>query len=86
LEQLALAEHDLRLRAQPLRQVVEALDGFADPDEPPEEPRTPREERARAGEERRQGQRAPENRYVAFAFLISAEIAGRISCRSPITA
>ena len=85
LEQLPLAEHDLRLCAQALRQVVEALDRLAAADEPPEQPGTPREERARDGEQRRQRERGRED-YVCLVFLISAEIAGRISCRSPITA
>jgi len=86
LEQLALPEDDLGLRPQATRDVVEALDRLAEVNEPPEQPRTPREERPRDGKERGKSERARENRYVPLTFLISAEMAGRISCRSPMTA
>ena len=79
LEELPLAEHDLGLCAKPLRHVVEPLDRLAQPYEPPEQPRAPCEERSRHGEERREDERCRENRYVPLTFLISAEIAGRIS-------
>jgi hypothetical protein len=45
LEELALAEDDLGLGTEAQRDVVEALDGLAELDEPPEQPRAPREQR-----------------------------------------
>ena len=86
LEQLPLAENDLHLRTQAPRNVVEPLHGLAHPHEPPEQPGAPGEEHDGRGEQRRQGERAREDGYLPLTFLISAEIAGRISWRSPITA
>ena len=66
--------------------VVRPLDRLCAGDEPPEEERAPREEAARDREQRAEPERAREDRYVPRAFLSSAEMAGTISWRSPITA
>ena len=87
LEQLALSEHDHRFVADATRNVVVALDRLRRANETDEQQRAPREERPRDGERRRERERAGKRRcYASRAFLSSAEIAGTISCRSPITA
>jgi hypothetical protein len=85
LEQLALSEHDHRFVADTAGDVVVAFDRSPRADETDEQERTPREERAGDGERRRERNRAGERCY-SRAFLSSAEIAGTISCKLPITA
>jgi hypothetical protein len=86
LQELPLAEHDHGLVADPAGEVVAPLDGLAGADEPRQEERAPREQAAGEGEQGREPDRAGGDGYVPPAFLSSAEIAGTISCRSPITA
>jgi hypothetical protein len=86
LQQLPLAEHDDRLVAEAARDVVRALDRLAGANEPHEEERAPGEEAARGREQRPEPERAREDRYAPRTFLSSAEMAGTISWRSPITA
>ena len=86
LEQLALAEHDLGLVADAPRQVVEAVDRLAEPDEVDEQLRAAREEEAADGERRRERERSGQRRLWRARLLSSAVIAGTISVRSPITA
>jgi hypothetical protein len=85
LEQLPLSKNDHRFVADTAGDVVVALDRLPRADETDEQERTPREERASDGERRRERNRAGERCY-SRAFLSSAEIAGTISCRLPITA
>src|SRR5215216_6597987 len=86
LEQLALPEHDLRLVAHALRDVVEALDRLAEPDQVDEQLRAAGEQVAADRKRRRERERSEQDVYVERAFLSSAVIAGTISVRSPITA
>jgi hypothetical protein len=86
LQQLPLAEDDLRLVAHALRHVVRTVDRLAGADDADEEEGAPGEEAAGDGDERGQAERARQDVYAPRAFLSSAEIAGTISCRSPITA
>ena len=88
LEQLPLAEHDHRFVADPTWNVVVPLDRLRSAHEADEQQRAPREEGPRDGERSRERERACKRRcpYASRAFLSSAEIAGTISCRSPITA
>jgi hypothetical protein len=85
LQQLPLAEDDDGLVPNALRQVVVAREGRTEADEAREEQGAARRERDRDGRDRRQGERGQDDGYPALAFLSSAEIAGTISCRSPIT-
>jgi hypothetical protein len=85
-EQLALAEHDHRLVAEASGDVVAAVDRLAGPNEPRQVDGAPEEEAARDEEQGGERDRAGGDGYVPRAFLSSAEIAGTISCRSPITA
>ena len=57
LEQLLLAEHDDRLVAHPLRDVVEPLHRLAEPDEPGEQERAAAEQRARDAEDEEERER-----------------------------
>ena len=86
LQQLALAEHDLRLVAHARWNFVEALGRLAHPDEVDEQLGAAREQRAAHGEGSGQRQRSGQDRYGERAFRSSAVIAGTISARSPITA
>jgi hypothetical protein len=86
LEQLLLPEDDHRLVADASRDVVSSIERLRRANEPREEERAPTEERTRDGEERRESDRAGECRYDPRTFRSSAEIAGTISCRFPITA
>ena len=86
LQQLALAEDEHGLLADARADVVEALDRLAHPNQPDEQQRTAREQPARDREGGGERDRAGGDRYWALAFRSSAEIAGTISCRSPITA
>jgi hypothetical protein len=85
LEQLPLSEHDHGFVANATWNVVVAFDRLPRANETDEQERASREERARDGERRRERNRAGERCY-SRAFLSSAEIAGTISCRFPITA
>jgi hypothetical protein len=85
LEQLPLPENDHGFVANAPRNVVVALDRLRRTDETDEQERAPREERSRDGEGRRERERPRQGCY-SRAFLSSAEIAGTISCRFPITA
>ena len=58
LQQLALAEHDHRLVADPLRHVAGTVDRPSLPDEPHEEERTAREQAAADRHERGEPERA----------------------------
>ena len=86
LEQLALAEHDLRLVADAPRQVVEALGGLAHAHEVHEQLRPASEQHAADGERRGERQRSHQHVYGERALLSSSVMAGTISVRSPITA
>jgi hypothetical protein len=86
LQQLALAEHDLGLVAHTLRDVVEALDRLAEPDEVDEQLRAAGEQEPAYRKRRGERQRSQRDVYAERAFLSSAVIAGTISVRSPITA
>jgi hypothetical protein len=86
LEQLALAQHDLGLVADALRQVAGTVDRLAEPDEADQQLRAASEEAAADGKRCRERERSGQDRYCARALLSSAVIAGTISARSPITA
>ena len=81
LQELLLAEDDLRLGDDALLHVARPVARLRVEHEPRQEHRTAREDAAAHEHERREGDRAyPRTR------LSSALIAGTISCRSPITA
>jgi hypothetical protein len=86
LQQLALAEDNRRLVQRSFRQVAGAVDRFAREREANQEEGAPRKQPARDREQRRESKRARERVYAPRAFRSSAEIAGTISCKSPITA
>jgi len=86
LKELLLAEDDHRLVAGAPRHVARAVDRLARADEPPEKDGALGEEPAGDGEQRREAERARQRRYAPRAFLSSAEMAGTISWRSPMTA
>jgi hypothetical protein len=86
LEQLALTEDDLRLVADPDRDVVEALGRPAEPEQVDQELCAAREQETADREGRREGDRSDGDVYGPRAFLSSAVMAGTISVRSPITA
>jgi hypothetical protein len=86
LQQLALSEHDRRLVAKPDRDVVESVGGLPEPDEPREQEGAAGKERTRDRDRGRERDTASDALYSPLAFMISPEIAGTISCRSPITA
>jgi hypothetical protein len=86
LQELALAEDDLRLVADACRDVVEALGRLAAPDQVDQELGATREQESADREGRREGDRSDGYVYGPRAFLSSAVIAGTISVRSPITA
>ena len=86
LEQLALAEDDRGLVTYPSRGIVGPRNRCPGPDQCQQEPHAlPEQHRARP-RQRGQHHRGHDDAYVPFTFLISAEIAGTTSCRSPITA
>ena len=88
LEQLALAEHDRRLVLDPPSGCRRrGTTGCACRATRPDQQADPAAEQ-RAADDHRGSKRDGGDRrdYVPFAFRISALIAGRISCRSPITA
>ena len=85
LQELALAERDHRLVAQPGRHLARAVARLRGPDKPHEQERPAGEEHAshrHHGRQRHQGERV----YPPLAFAIAAVMAGTTSCRSPITA
>ena len=86
LQKLPLAEDDHRLVPYAAGKVVEAVDWLACADEPIEEKRAPREQAAADDQCGRQRERTERDCYAPLALRSSAEIAGTISCRSPITA
>jgi hypothetical protein len=86
LEQLLLPEHDHGLVPHSLGNVVEALDGLAEPDERDEQPGAAGEERAAHRERSGETERSQRDVYEDCAFLSSAVMAGTTSARSPITA
>ena len=86
LQQLALAQHDRRLVLGAPRAVAGALDRRPRPQQRHQEAHADGEQapahRQRGGEQ----DGGDGDAYVPRTFLISAEIAGTTSCRSPITA
>ena len=82
VKQLALSDDDDRLLLGPLRHVAEPRSGLAAPDQADEEKRPATEQCAGDHERCRQGDRGDE---VHLCLRISAEIAGTISFRSPVT-
>ena len=76
LQQLALAEHDLRLVANPLGEVVEAGRGLAHPHEADEQPRPAGEEHAANRERGREGERSERDGYRSL-------LAGRTTACAP---
>ncbi len=86
LEQLALPEDDRGLAENPAADVIRAVDRRRRPQQPGQEPGPDEEQRSADRDRGGQRQRGDQRRYVPLAFLISAEIAGTTSCRSPITA
>ena len=86
LEELALTEDDRRLVTRPARHVAGATDRLGAAHEPDEQARAACEQ----GSARREGDGEEDGGdgrdYLLLAFLISAEIAGTTSWRSPITA
>ena len=86
LQQLALAEHDCRLVAHPAGTVAGAGYGRTRANESEQEPHTLSEQDRAHPRQRGEHDGGDEDAYVPFTFLISAEIAGTTSCRSPITA
>ena len=86
LQQLALAQHDRRLVLGAPRAVAGALHRRARLQQRHQEA-DPDGEQAPAHRQRRGEQDGGDgDAYVPRTFLISAEIAGTTSCRSPITA
>jgi len=86
LEELLLPEDDQRLVTDAPRNIVGAVERLRRAYKPREKERAPAEERTRDAKERRESDRAGERRYDPRTFRSSAEIAGTISCRFPITA
>ena len=86
LQQLALTEHEHRFVADARGDVVGAIDRLAHANQPHEQQGAPREQAAGNREDGDERDRADDDAYWALAFRSSAEIAGTISCRSPITA
>ena len=86
LQQLLLPEDDDRFATKPTRDVVRAVGGLAHADQPRQEQRAAGEEAAGHRDGGGEEEAAGEAVYPAFAFLISAEIAGTTWWRSPITA
>jgi hypothetical protein len=66
--------------------VVESVGGLPEPDKPREQEGAAGKERTRDGDRGRERGTAGDALYPPLAFLISPEIAGTMSCRSPITA
>jgi hypothetical protein len=86
LQELALAEHDLGLVAEALRDLTRALGGLAEPDEVREQLGAATEQVAADGQRRGERERSGQDLYGERPFLSSAVIAGTISVRSPMTA
>jgi hypothetical protein len=86
LQELALAEDDRRLVQRAFGNVACAVDRLACEREADEEDAAVCEEAARDREQSREPERARERVYAPRALRSSAEMAGTISCRSPITA
>ena len=86
LQQLALPEHDRRLVAHPPGAVAGPAHRRGAAHELDQEPDPQREQRPARRQQRGEHDGGDKNSYDPRAFLISAEIAGTTSCRSPITA
>jgi hypothetical protein len=86
LEELPLPQDDHRFIADARRDLARAVDRLRGTNEAGEEERAPAEERTSDAEQRRESDRAGKRGYDPRTFRSSAEIAGTISCRSPITA
>ena len=86
LEQLALPEHDRRLVLHPPPGVERPIDRLSAAYQAAQKQRAPHEQRATDGNRGRERNGGDDGDYVPLVFRISAEIAGTISCRSPITA
>jgi hypothetical protein len=86
LEQLALAEDDRDLVAGAPARVAGPVDRLARLYEPDQEADAANEQRAAGRDRDRERNGGRYRGYAPLAFLISAEIAGTISWRSPITA
>jgi hypothetical protein len=86
LKELPLPEDDHRFIADARGDLARAVDRLRSTNEAGEEDRAPAEERTRDDEQRRKSDRPGERRYDPRTFRNSAEIAGTISCRFPITA
>jgi hypothetical protein len=86
LEELALAEDDLSLVADPRRNVAGAFGGAAQLDEVREQLDAAPEQETADGQRRGERERSGQDVYDPRAFRSSAVIAGTISARSPITA
>jgi hypothetical protein len=71
LKQLPLAEHDHGLVPDPLRNVLEALDGLAEPDQRDEQAGAAVEEGAADGKERGERERPGRDVYETSAFPIT---------------
>ena len=86
LQKLSLTEHDRHLVARLAGHPVGAIDRMGLAEETHQNRHAPDEQHAADGD--RSGERdcGGSRDYVPLAFLISAEIAGTTSCRSPITA
>jgi hypothetical protein len=86
LEQLALPEHDRHLVARPPGRMVCAVARGRRVHQPAQKDDPADEQGAADSDRRGKRESGDERAYVARAFLISAEMAGTTSCRSPITA
>ena len=86
LQQLALAEHDRRLVAHATLPVAGARGGSRRAHEVHEEPHPQGKQGSARRQQRGEHDGGDGDAYVPFTFLISAEIAGTTSCRSPMTA
>jgi len=85
LEELALPEHDRHLVARAQPRIAPALDGLRSVHEPNQLPDPASAQRAADPDRGRKRDCGGDRGYTPLAFLISAEIAGTTSCRSPIT-
>ena len=86
LQELALTDDDRRLVADAAAGTVGAIHRGRGLRQAGQEPRPDGEQAGAEGDRPGQDDGRDDAGYVPFAFLISAEIAGTTSCRSPITA
>jgi hypothetical protein len=85
LQQLALTEHDRRLVAGSPLEAAGSIDRRAGADEIDQELDAVDEQRPADPQGDAQRDRPDRDAYEPLTFLISAEIAGTTSCRSPTT-